>query len=179
MLVILAVQPHNWHFVCFWNATQNNTTKAYTLIRWSPLTLEKLVQVFTSLLQKESWERKLSDIKCGRFKSLKTIWSLYICFCFWVLWECQTDGPPNFARCRHREKDMMVWYKSWYVQNECTKSWHKMTNEDIIMKKVFLFFLWYNLSHMQIELVNEWIKNDRWKHAHKSMIDENILINPW
>jgi hypothetical protein len=36
-----------------------------------------------------------------------------------------------------------------------------MTNEDIIMKKVFLFFLWYNLSHMQIELVNEWIKNDR------------------
>jgi hypothetical protein len=33
-----------------------------------------------------------------------------------------------------------------------------MTNENFIIKKVFVFFSWYNLSHMQIELVIEWIK---------------------
>jgi hypothetical protein len=181
MLVTLVVQPHNWHFVCFWNATQTRQQK---------LTLHKLISTYkrkisTSLYiftSKRKLREKVEWRQARAVQKLEEIMLLYICFCFWILWGHQTHGPPNFARCWHHKKDMMVWYKLWwYVQNECVpRSWHKMTNENIIIKKVYLFFVWYNLSHMQIELVNEWIKNDRWKDAHNSTIDEkNRLINPW
>jgi hypothetical protein len=60
-------------FVCFRNATQTTQQK---------LTLHKVISKYTRkigggllhlLLQKESWERKLSDVKHRRFKSLKII----------------------------------------------------------------------------------------------------------
>jgi hypothetical protein len=104
----------------------------------------------------------LSVVKRGRFESLKKICHCTSVFAFGFFGDVKTDSPPNFACCWHHKKDIMVYDTNCDTcKMNVPQSWHKMTNENIIMKKIFLFFLWYKLSYMQIELVIEWIKNDR------------------
>jgi hypothetical protein len=75
--------------------------------RWSPLTLEKnstSLYIFTS---KRKLREKVEWRQAWAFQKLEENMSLYICFCFWIVWGCQTDGPRNFASCWHHKKDMM------------------------------------------------------------------------
>jgi hypothetical protein len=81
------------------------------------LTLHEVISIYTRQIGAELYiftsKRKLSDVKHGRCKSLKRIWSLYICFCFWILWRCQTDGPPNFyslLASQKRHDGIFLWF---------------------------------------------------------------------
>ncbi len=142
MLVILVVEPHNWHFVCFWNATQTTQQK---------LTLHKVISTYTRkdgvrlfiFTSKRKLREKVEWRQGRAFQKLEEIMSLDICFCFWIIWEHQTDSPPNFARCWHHKKDMMVYETNCDMcKMNVPRSSHKMTNENIIIKKsLFFFFL--------------------------------------
>jgi hypothetical protein len=171
MLLILVVQPHNWHFVCFWNATANNTTKSLYSIRWSPSTLEKFGAHLYTFTSKRKLREKVEWRQVRAFQKLEEIMSLYICFCFWIVWGCQTDGPPNFACCWPHKKDMMVWYKSWYVQNECTtKELAQNDKWKHYHKKKSFFFSYGTICH--ICKLNLWMSGSK-------IIHENMVINSW
>jgi hypothetical protein len=147
--------------------------KSLHSIRWSPL-----VQVFlTSLLQKESWVTSSTGVSKAR-REYGHCTSLFLLL--------DSLGMSN----RRSTKLLLVvgiikktwWYMihiviraKWMYQGAGAK-WQMKT---LSWKKSFFFSYGTICQHMQIELVIECIKNDRWKHAHKSTIDvKNMRINP-
>jgi hypothetical protein len=133
-------------FVFEMPCTQHN--KSLHSIRWSPLTLEKIVQVFTSLLQKESWERKLSDVKRGRFKSLKRICHCTSVFAFGLFRDVKQTVHQTLLVVGIIKKTWWVWYKLWYVQNECSKELAQNDKWKHYHKKSLSFFSYGTICHI-------------------------------
>ncbi len=130
----LAVQPHNWHFVCFWNATQTTQQK---------LALHKEISIgaglslrlyFKKKVERESW---VTSSAC-----VSQAWREYghctSVFAFGFFGDVKQTVHQTLLVVGIIKK---TWYKLWYVQNECTKELAQNDKWKHYREKCLFFFL--------------------------------------
>jgi len=89
-------------FCLFLKCHANNTNKNLHSMRWSPLTLEKLVQIL-SLLQKESWVAPSAGVS----KAWREYGHCTSVFAFGFFGDVKQTVHQTFTRYWHHKKDMM------------------------------------------------------------------------